>query len=233
MPEALAAEVDEHLAALEERMGKRLGDADDPLLVSVRSGRASLDARDDGHRPQHRAERRERRGARQAVRQRAVRLGLLPAAAADVRQDRAGRRGLRGRARPGQEGQGRRPSTSTSTRTTCGRSSATSRSWSEPHTGEPFPQDPRAQMDLADRGRLRLLEHRPRPHLPPPGAHRRRPRHGRQRLLDGLRQPRHGLRHRRRLHPRPGLGRAGRLRRLPAERAGRGRRRRHPQHPAR
>lgn len=37
-PEALAAEVSEHLAALEETMGRRLGDADDPLLVSVRSG---------------------------------------------------------------------------------------------------------------------------------------------------------------------------------------------------
>ena len=34
----------------------------------------------------------------------------------------------------------------------------------------------------------------------------------------------------RRLHPRPGQRRAGRLRRLPAERPGRGRRRRHPQH---
>src|SRR4051812_3414350 len=31
-------EISEHLAALEERMGRRLGDAADPLLVSVRSG---------------------------------------------------------------------------------------------------------------------------------------------------------------------------------------------------
>ncbi len=38
VPEQLAAEVDEHLAALERQMGKRLGDPDDPLLVSVRSG---------------------------------------------------------------------------------------------------------------------------------------------------------------------------------------------------
>jgi pyruvate,orthophosphate dikinase len=37
-PDGLTAEVDEHLAALEAAMGKRLGDADDPLLVSVRSG---------------------------------------------------------------------------------------------------------------------------------------------------------------------------------------------------
>ncbi|MEV5881219.1 pyruvate, phosphate dikinase [Streptomyces sp. NPDC052020] len=37
-PAALRDEVSAHLAALEERMGKRLGQSDDPLLVSVRSG---------------------------------------------------------------------------------------------------------------------------------------------------------------------------------------------------
>ena len=37
-PESMAGEVEGHLAALEERMGKRLGDPLDPLLVSVRSG---------------------------------------------------------------------------------------------------------------------------------------------------------------------------------------------------
>ncbi|MGH7697762.1 MAG: pyruvate, phosphate dikinase, partial [Candidatus Dormibacteria bacterium] len=39
-PEGLLAEVGAHLARLEERAGKRLGDAADPLLVSVRSGAA-------------------------------------------------------------------------------------------------------------------------------------------------------------------------------------------------
>ena len=38
VPLSLDAEVDEHLASLERTMGKRLGDPDDPLLVSVRSG---------------------------------------------------------------------------------------------------------------------------------------------------------------------------------------------------
>jgi len=38
VPAELAAEVDEHLTALEQRMGKALGDPSDPLLVSVRSG---------------------------------------------------------------------------------------------------------------------------------------------------------------------------------------------------
>ena len=38
LPAGLAEQVDRALAALEERAGKRLGDAEDPLLVSVRSG---------------------------------------------------------------------------------------------------------------------------------------------------------------------------------------------------
>ncbi|HXG76113.1 MAG TPA: pyruvate, phosphate dikinase [Gaiellaceae bacterium] len=40
VPEGLDEEVDEHLARLEERTGKRFGDERDPLLVSVRSGAA-------------------------------------------------------------------------------------------------------------------------------------------------------------------------------------------------
>jgi pyruvate,orthophosphate dikinase len=39
-PEGLDAEVDEHVARLEQRAGKRFGDPQDPLLVSVRSGAA-------------------------------------------------------------------------------------------------------------------------------------------------------------------------------------------------
>jgi pyruvate, orthophosphate dikinase len=39
-PPELAAEVEQHLAALEASMGRRLGDPVDPLLVSVRSGAA-------------------------------------------------------------------------------------------------------------------------------------------------------------------------------------------------
>src|SRR3954471_23596433 len=37
-PQELQHEVSEHLSALEKAMGKQLGQADDPLLVSVRSG---------------------------------------------------------------------------------------------------------------------------------------------------------------------------------------------------
>jgi pyruvate, orthophosphate dikinase len=38
VPSELAGEVDEHLAGIEKEMGRTLGQADDPLLVSVRSG---------------------------------------------------------------------------------------------------------------------------------------------------------------------------------------------------
>jgi pyruvate,orthophosphate dikinase len=38
LPEGLVEEIDEHLAALEQAMGRGLGDPADPLLVSVRSG---------------------------------------------------------------------------------------------------------------------------------------------------------------------------------------------------
>jgi pyruvate,orthophosphate dikinase len=40
LPDGLEAEVAEHIAALEGKAGKRFGDPDDPLLVSVRSGAA-------------------------------------------------------------------------------------------------------------------------------------------------------------------------------------------------
>ncbi len=40
LPEGLDEEIDAHLAALENKTGKRFGDAADPLLVSVRSGAA-------------------------------------------------------------------------------------------------------------------------------------------------------------------------------------------------
>src|SRR5919204_4859083 len=40
LPGGLEDEIEEHLAALEEHTGKRFGDAEDPLLVSVRSGAA-------------------------------------------------------------------------------------------------------------------------------------------------------------------------------------------------
>src|ERR671923_742406 len=40
LPNGLEEEIDEHLRSLEHKTGKRFGDTDDPLLVSVRSGAA-------------------------------------------------------------------------------------------------------------------------------------------------------------------------------------------------
>src|SRR5438132_685717 len=40
LPQGLEPEIEEHLRALEQKTGKRFGDAGDPLLVSVRSGAA-------------------------------------------------------------------------------------------------------------------------------------------------------------------------------------------------
>jgi pyruvate, orthophosphate dikinase len=40
LPDGLADEIEQHLDALEQKTGKRFGDAEDPLLVSVRSGAA-------------------------------------------------------------------------------------------------------------------------------------------------------------------------------------------------
>jgi pyruvate,orthophosphate dikinase len=40
LPDGLEQEIEEHLAALEQKTGKRLGDPRDPLLVSIRSGAA-------------------------------------------------------------------------------------------------------------------------------------------------------------------------------------------------
>jgi pyruvate,orthophosphate dikinase len=40
LPDGLDAEIAEHIRSLEEKAGKRFGDPDDPLLVSVRSGAA-------------------------------------------------------------------------------------------------------------------------------------------------------------------------------------------------
>ena len=45
-PDGLSREISEHLTALEEAAGRRLGQPDDPLLLSVRSGaRFSMKAR--------------------------------------------------------------------------------------------------------------------------------------------------------------------------------------------
>ncbi len=215
-------------------MGKKIGDAADPLLVSRALGRQVLHAGDDGHRPQPRPQRRLGGGPGQADRRRALRVRLVPSLHRHVRPHRA--RAARARSST--------------------RSSTPPRSWPAPsrthkvpvellrylvdsyqqiverHTGKPFPQEPAEQLRGAIEAVFRSWNGPARHRLPRPGAHRARPRHRRQRAGHGVRQPRRQLGHRRRLHPRPGDRRQGRLRRLPGQRPGRGRGGRHPQHRA-
>ena len=181
--------------------------------------RARLDAGDDGHGPQPRAQRRVRRRARRDHRQPALRLGLVPAARADVRQRRLRRAGraLRGGDRARQAG----PRRDARHRARRGRAGGA-------HAALPgalrLPVRPARAAAARDRGRLRLLERRPRHRLPPHQRHPRRLGHRRQRPADGVRQPRPGVVLRRGVLARRGHRRARAQRRLPARRAGRGRR---------
>ena len=93
-----------------------------------------------------------------------------------------------------------------------------------------IPAAPARAAGHGDPRGLRFLEHRPGPAVPPPRADPAGPGHRGQHLHHGVRQPRRDQRHRRGLHPRPGVRADRRVRRLPVQRAGRGRRRRHPQH---
>ena len=76
--------------------------------------------------------------------------------------------------------------------------------------------------------RVPLVEQPARQGIPPHLRHPGLDRHRRQRADDGVRQHRRSLGHRRRLHAQPRDRRQGVLRRVPDQRAGRGRRRRHP-----
>ena len=216
-------------------MGKRLGDASDPLLVSVRSGREVLDARHDGHGPEPRAQRGVDEGARGAVgRRHAVRARRLPAVHPDVRQDRDGRagRGLRGsaRQREGTQGRGRDRHRPRRVRPRAAHRRVPGHLPRAHRAG--LPDRPPGADAPRDRGGLQELERQARDRLPAPEQDQRRPRHGGQRAGDGVRQPRRRLGHRRGVHPRPVDGREGPLRRLPPQRPGRGRRGGHPQHAA-
>ena len=64
LPDGLWDDVLEAVRQVEASTGKGFGDPANPLLVSVRSGREVLDARDDGHGPEPRPQRARRRGAR-------------------------------------------------------------------------------------------------------------------------------------------------------------------------
>ena len=95
-------------------------------------------------------------------------------------------------------------------------------------TGKPFPQDPKEQLWGAIGAVFGSWETHAGGHLPPAAQHPGRHGHRRQRPGHGVRQHGRRLRHRRRLHPQPLDRRARLLRRVPDQRPGRGRGRRHP-----
>ena len=90
------------------------------------------------------------------------------------------------------------------------------------------PAGPRGAALGRDRRGVRLLDEPPRHHLSPAARHPGRMGHRGQRAGHGVRQHGRGLRHRRVLHPRSLHRRERVLRRVPGERAGRGRGGRHP-----
>ena len=145
-------------------------------------------------------------GLAEVVRRRAVRLGLLPPADADVRQDRARhrRRAVRRRAGRGEGATGASPSDvdlDADDLDDAGRVVQGDRAGA---LRADVPAAPARAAGPGDPRGLRLVEHRPGPAVPAPRADPARPRHRGQRLHDGVRQPRRDLRHRRVLHPRPG-----------------------------
>ena len=148
-PIELADEIDEHLLTLEAAMGLRLGQPDDPLLVSVRSGaRYSMPGMmetvlDIGLNDQ------SVQGLAVAGRGRGLRPGLLPTADPDVRTNGAGHRQRPLRADPGCGDTGRRDGVPRSPWPPCATSSTTFKKIVRDETGFDFPQDPREQLALA------------------------------------------------------------------------------------
>ena len=185
-------------------MGKRLGDRRPAAGVGA-LGREVLDARDDGDRPQHRPQRRVGAGAGQAAGDERFAWDSYRRLIQMFGKTVLGIDGeaVRGRARRRPRGQGHRERPRPRRGRPAGAGRDVQGHRARAHRAG-LPAGPARADGPRDPGGLRLVERRPRRALPPPGAHPGRPRHRGQRLRDGLRQPRHGLRHRRRVHPRPG-----------------------------
>ena len=91
-----------------------------------------------------------------------------------------------------------------------------------------FPQDPKRAAPAGHQRRLRVVVRQEGDRVPAHQRHPGRLGHGGHRDVDGVRQPRRDLGHRRGLHARSPHGRAALLRRVPRQRAGRGRGGGHP-----
>ena len=176
-PKRLQTQVENALHRLEAATGKHFGDGDNPLLVSVRSGAAGVDAGHDGDDPQPRAQRRDGRGAdagrarnpqfawdsyRRFVQMYGSVVFELPAEAVRA-HPRGAPPALRGRARHRPAGRG-----------AAGASCGGSRQHVRGETGRDFPERPAGPALGRHRGGVRELEHPPGDRLPEAARH---PRH--------------------------------------------------------
>ena len=232
VPPELRVQVTRALRALEDRVGRQLGDPQDPLLVSVRSGAKfsmpgmmetvlNVGLNDDSVRGLATVSGDER-FAWDSYRRLIAMFGkTVLGIDGELFAEGDGR---------GQAERAASPRTSTSTRATSRSSSRPTRRWSTQETGREFPQHPREQLDLAidavfdswNTDRARLYRRRERiPHDLGTAVNVCTMVFGNLGADSGT-----GVCFTRDPATRP----AGRLRRLPAQRPGRGRRRRHPQH---
>ena len=192
--------------------------------------RARIDAGHARHDPERGAQRHRRRGAGDRDRQRAVRVGLLPPAGADVRQrgQRRVRREVRGRDRAGQERRGRGKRHRAVGRRAQGPGRDVQGLLRLPggSARAARARDPRGVRVVDRRSCGQLSAHQPDP---------RRMGDGRQCAADGVREHGRQLGHRRRVQPRRGDRCARAVGRFPRQRPGRGRRlrRAHSARPAR
>ena len=234
-PPEMLEEAGEHLGRLQDAMGKTLGDPDDPLLVSVRSGAKfsmpgmmdtvlNLGLNDRSVEGLATQTGGDVRFARDAYRRFIQMFGKIvmdvPADAFEHALDEA-------KAAKGPNAQ----DTDLDADDLQRADRTLPRDLPRAH-GRGLPAGPEGAAPPGDRRRLPLVERQAGDRLPASEQDQRRPRDRGERGGDGVRQPRGGLGDRRGVHARPGDRREGPLRRLPRERAGRGRRRRDPQHQA-
>ena len=234
-PPEMLQEAGEHLVHLQETMGRNLGDPDDPLLVSVRSGAKfsmpgmmdtvlNLGLNDASVQGLAKQTGGDMRFANDAYRRFIQMFGKIvmdvPGEAFEHALDEAKER--------------KGPGTQDTDLDVDDLAELIERFQAiyQEHTGEAFPQDPKDQLRLAidavfsSWNGKRAIDYRRQNKISDDLGHRG------EHPGDGVRQPGRRLGHRRGVHARPRDRREGAVRRLPLERAGRGRRRRHPQHAA-
>ena len=252
LPGRARAEVDGALARVEKRVGATLRRPEGAAPRQRALRRARVDARDDGHDPEPRPERRDRRRASPTQDEEpALRARRVSPLRRDVRRRRARRRTsehvrarARRRARAASATAPRASTRRASTPRSCKRkvpdadmpggrarrrSSRRSRRSSTTRRASDFPDDPREQLWGAIGAVFEIVEQPARQRLPQ--ACTTSPRAGAPRATSRRWSSATSATtsaHRRRVHARPVDRRAPLLRRVAPERAGRGRRRRHP-----